>query len=686
MTRRNTALLLGTLISPLACAEPEADPGAHYFSDFPVVLSASRLLQPAQEAPAAVTVIDRDMIRASGARQVAELFRLVPGFLVSYRNGHSPIVTYHGLSEAYPRRLQVMIDGVSVYSPLFGGVEWAELPITVDDIERIEVVRGPNGASFGANAVVGMINIITREPALGDTADVVVNSGGNGIDDWSARYAGQLGKLVYRLSAGQRSDHGIGRLSDEEIQKHGVTSFPDSSRVKHFNFRGNYRLDNRNEFATTLFHSDGVRTEYSSDIERPRRFDANAIQFRWTRATDDSEFWLQVHHSERRAREKFVLMYDLQDFGLPAAFPYHINFGNDARRDEIEFQHSIMADERWRLAWGGQWRRDIVDSDAGFVGIGGARSHLERLFLSSEWRPAKSLLVHAGATHEHSSISGSSTSPRVSLSLFLSERHTVRVGISRSQRVPTLYEEYVDQYYLISPETRAYLTNILPFLPPADQLVVQSVLARQILVQTYHSSGGLKNERILSKEVAYMGNWPSLRLSAEVRWFDDHLSDLIHPYPVAFPAAVDPTTRDFRNRDSATVRGVEGSLRWSPWRGADVMLAAARTQIDSTNIDADYEASAPTHTTSFLFSQRLPWDTAFSLAYYRVGEMEWMGEGDPLPAYDRVDLRLSKRFRFGRHAAELSWITQNVFNQHYPDFNDWLLSRRVSWLRFQYSF
>jgi iron complex outermembrane receptor protein len=132
-----------------------------YFSDIPIVLTATRLAQPATEAPAAITVIDREMIKASGAREIADLLRLAPGFVVSHENGYTPIVMYHGLSDEYARRMQVLIDGRSVYAPSGGGVEWTNLPLTVDDIERIEVIRGPNAASYGSNSFLSIINIIT---------------------------------------------------------------------------------------------------------------------------------------------------------------------------------------------------------------------------------------------------------------------------------------------------------------------------------------------------------------------------------------------------------------------------------------------------------------------------------------------------------------------------------------------
>ena len=189
----------------------EAPAAGDYFGELPVVLSASRLVQTVDEAPAAVTILDQDTIRASGARNIAELFRLVPGFQVGYQNGHEPTVTYHGLADAYARRLQVMIDGVSVYSPIYGGVDWNLLPIGVDDIERIEVVRGPNGASFGANAFSGMVNIITRASLTGGRGTLAsLNSGGNGIADWSLQHGDSGVDWRYRLSVGQRADHGFG--------------------------------------------------------------------------------------------------------------------------------------------------------------------------------------------------------------------------------------------------------------------------------------------------------------------------------------------------------------------------------------------------------------------------------------------------------------------------------------------
>ncbi|MBA3904121.1 MAG: TonB-dependent receptor, partial [Rhodocyclaceae bacterium] len=109
-----------------------------FLAELPVVLSASRLTQPLADAPGAVTVIDRDMIKASGAREIADLFRLVPGFQVSYANGANPVVAYHGQSGQVNQRMQVLVDGRSAYSPYYlGGVNWNMLSPDLEDIERI---------------------------------------------------------------------------------------------------------------------------------------------------------------------------------------------------------------------------------------------------------------------------------------------------------------------------------------------------------------------------------------------------------------------------------------------------------------------------------------------------------------------------------------------------------------------
>ena len=207
-----------------ACTANAVDDGAalnlsedDYIGEVPKVLTVSRLAQSKQDSPSAVTVIDREIIRASGIVDIPELFRLVPGFYVGKNAGFiynaNHVVSYHGMASAYAGSMQVLINGRSVYSPLFGGVNWSELPITVDDIDRIEITRGPNAASYGANSFLGVISIITKD-AKDSTGSSLRIAHGTGRNEAFYRYGGELNDVKYRVSAGYREDDGLDNRND----------------------------------------------------------------------------------------------------------------------------------------------------------------------------------------------------------------------------------------------------------------------------------------------------------------------------------------------------------------------------------------------------------------------------------------------------------------------------------------
>ncbi len=186
-----SALLCAGLACGSALAQELSE--REFLAEFPTVLSASRLRQNVAETPQAVTVIDQETIRASGVRELPELFRMVPGFNVSYAThvkGLQPIVSYHGFGREFFSRLQVLIDGRSMNNATLGGVDWNDFPLALDDIERIEVVRGPSTASHGIGAFLGTINFVSKHPSLQRGAFASVNAGNDAILDGVARYAG----------------------------------------------------------------------------------------------------------------------------------------------------------------------------------------------------------------------------------------------------------------------------------------------------------------------------------------------------------------------------------------------------------------------------------------------------------------------------------------------------------------
>ena len=234
MVIRNLAVCLScALVAPAhVCAYAASDLSeADFLAEMPTVLTASRLSQSLMDAPNSTTVIDRKQIEASGYHNLADLFRLVPGMYVGFKKGWFHNVT-HTFAAEYARRMQVMVDGRSVYLPSIGGVRWDTLPLAIQDIERIEVVRGPNAASFGANAFTGIINIITRHPDDVAGRMLRLTAGNHDHQEAEFRWAGRAENSSHRITLGERQDNGFDNDNDDE-----------NSRM--LSYRGEFELGNR---------------------------------------------------------------------------------------------------------------------------------------------------------------------------------------------------------------------------------------------------------------------------------------------------------------------------------------------------------------------------------------------------------------------------------------------------------
>ena len=178
------------------------------------VTSASRKEERASEVAAAIYVITQDEIRRSGMTTLPDLLRLAPGVHVAQINANKWAVSVRGFNGLYSNKLLVLIDGRSIYNHVFSGVFWDTEDLVIENIDRIEVIRGPGAAVWGANAVNGVINILTKSAA--ETPGALVRVGGGTFETAQvmARYGGSLGKIDYRVFS-QWSGYGESRLNSD---------------------------------------------------------------------------------------------------------------------------------------------------------------------------------------------------------------------------------------------------------------------------------------------------------------------------------------------------------------------------------------------------------------------------------------------------------------------------------------
>jgi iron complex outermembrane receptor protein len=635
---------------PLAAAFTEED----FLADIPIALTATRLAQPLQETPAAITIIDQEMIRASGSREIADLFRLVPGFIVSRDNGHSPIVTYHGLNGEYVKRLQVLVDGRSIYSPILGGVDWTNLPITIDDIERIEVIRGPNSASYGSNAFLSVINIITQHASETTGSFIRVARGNNDINDEYVRFGNTTGDFDYRITFAGNSDHGF-RDRDDTRHIHTAT------------LRGDYQVNAADNIMLQLGGSRGTRQVDSIRLGtfENREIRTSYKQIRWSRQiSGNDELNLQFFHSLEKSDELF-------DVTLPIGRVVR-NTSIRSERLDFELQHTKSFDTRKRLVWGFSIREDTsegpqlfgTDPATGYTG-GRSRFHnrLYRIFGNLEWRAGEKITLNLGSSweksqraHDHNEIS-----PRLGLNIALTQQQSIRISVSQAIRSPTLDETQSNfrvPVYGVPNQPNSFITTL------------------------WRGNKNLKPERITAYELGYHANLTKKSLTLDLKYYHEKLRDLISldENLVSDPSdLLDGEYAIYGNLTDADVNGMEVSLQFQPLRDTRIILSHSRSRIASNNpniISEMLAKSGPKYITSLLAINRFSGGVTGSLHLYRVSESNGLGSGEPLPGYNRFNIRLGVPFRNVWTRGEIAWIFQNVGSEYYDWRNDNLAERQ----------
>jgi len=635
LTLANISFGIGAVAGVFSGANAQSVSESAFFEDLPTVLSASRLPQALKDTPGALTVIDRETIRALGYLDLASYFKLVPGMQIAHDRGHAPYVAYHGLGTDYPNKMQVLIDGRSVYSAdSNGGVDWNGLPIMLDEIERIEVLRGSNSATYGSNAVMGVVNIITRHSTEDQGTSLKAAAGNYGIREAGFQIGRGSENFSYRVSGQGHYDRGFDMLED-------------NSRIGMLSFRGDLSLNKQNELTIWAGYNQGRRGWGFSDDPantngiRDLRSQNGFLQARFRHTPSDKE---EISFGYYRNRDRAV---DEFNANLPPLFPIiPISMSRKSIRDNLDYQHILSVSSSLRAVWGAELRREVVDSRALFFNTGGASTTLARVYGNAEWRPSQMLTVNAGAMWEHYAEHASTLAPRLFANWHVAPGQTVRTGISRAYRAPSSFEEHADY----------------------------RVMASDVLFQqAWLGPGSLKPEQMTATEIGYLAQSPDGNSTFDLRLYREDLRNQIIQVDIPAPpsALVSDTYSTANSPSGAVIRGIEYQLKLRPGPATDILVNQSLLNINSP-ADPAQDSSAAHGTFGITWIQRYAgaWSSAVTMQH--VGAYQWGGGSKPVAAHNSIDLRLARRFQWDGRRVELALVMLNLG----PRYEEFLLANQ----------
>ncbi len=373
------------------------------------VTSVSKRAESLSGAAAAVFVLSGEEIRRSGVRSIPEALRLIPGVSVAQVNGHTWAVTARGFNSTLSDKLEVLMDGRSLYTPFFSGVFWEEKSTFMQDIDRIEVIRGPGAALWGANAVNGVINIVTKSAK--DTQGTVVEGGGGGeINGFAGvRHGGQLGDDGNYRAYVQTFKYGENRTRSGMGAEDGW----DQTQV---GFRTDWRSGEQDSFTVQGDAYDGIIDRADDTL-----MSGHNLITRWTRIlSDTSSFTLQF-------------FYDHYKREVPSPIA-----GYTEERDtfDLDFSHRFAWMPGHEIVWGGGYRSSRDDIESTFFVPDSRRLETVNLFVQDQIDVSDKLRITIGSKFEDNDFTGFEVQPSLRFAYLLDPQRTVWGAVSRAVRTP----------------------------------------------------------------------------------------------------------------------------------------------------------------------------------------------------------------------------------------------------------
>lgn len=655
--------LAGTVLSAQAPAQPKP---ASLEDELLALLntpveSASKRQQRSMDSPQAVEVITGAELRQMGVTRIQDALRLMTSVdLVEAGNGAVAVGLRGVMQDGQPRTLQVLVDGAPMYSVLGGGIDLSLLPVSIDVIDRIEVVRGPSSTLYGADAVVGVVSITTRKADLGlhggaraSAANLGTYRGGAsvqyggfttsvtaGVDASSTRSTGQTLPLIGGQGAPVTYDD----------------AFPDASHQQSGFARVETHLAD-----STLWASAGTgHKAFGPDIFPYRVLNDTLMQGGWRQAWS-KDFTTEVRFHQIEQTQTGGPRPDLgARLGDPAFNSDYKWFDN--RTTLVELQGNWTAAQGLHVVFGADQRKGEAYGPARFIGLLDATTTDRESggFLSLDWELTPSLALSLGARAENETLGGSRTSPRAALVWKAGGNRVFRAAFLTSTRSPQIEEALVN------------------FMNPTGMTVPVPGLGDLPLIYAIVPNSGLKPEKTVDYELGYRDQLGAV--SIDVTLFHMKLKDLI------FQANLEPTlgpgnayviqSTQFRNGGDATDQGVEASVNWLLATGWNVGLNGTwldyrRDTADPSNpLDGGKGFSYAPKTRLNLFTRfkQGRFSGAASVQYVGATDVEALSTYGQ-PSFDHRDAYCQGHFNLGYEVVSgltLGVYVRNAFRPFQP--------------------
>jgi iron complex outermembrane receptor protein len=630
------AIASGLLVLFIGCTAAEADgtPTIGELKQLNVedlmnveVTSVARHPEKLLQAASAIQVITQDDIRRSGATSIAEALRLADNLQVAQKNSHDWAISARGFNTALGNKLLVMIDGRTVYTPLYSGVFWDEQDYLLEDIDRIEVISGPGGALWGANAVNGVINIITKSAKDTQGAYVDAGAGSQPRDFAGARYGGSLGADTGFRVYGKYFDRG------DEVLANGASA-ADSWHQGRTGFRIDSEASAHDKLTLQGDLYDGrenVQTGGVSDTS------GENILGRWSRVlSDESNFSLQSYLDQTHWTDPAP---PLTLAGLQFA-PAGL-LQDDLTTYDVDFQHRFQVGSVNRVVWGLGFRRthdEVVNAPAlGFLPAV-LNQNLYSAFVQDEFALQKNVSFTLGTKLEHNDYTGFEVEPDARLSWSLSSNQALWTAVSRAVRTPSRID------HDLSEGTPPYLVLL-------------------------EGGSDFVSETVIAYELGYRAQLSS-KFTASVSSFYNQYNDV---RSTSFtPGTILPLY--FANNLQGNTHGLEFSGNYQvseawalhggyTWLSEHLWVKPGETDLN----DALNETADPEHQFSLRSSLNLPRHAEWDAALRWVDTLHTNNGATPgtVPSYFELNTRLA--WHAGER-LELSLTGENLLHNRHPEY------------------